>query len=81
MLCLNCIHARDGIPERVEVEVRVNEEVEKVDIADELRKLWKAVEERGYTIIVFCSATKEIKGGAPPNPTTTITECAEFAEA
>jgi len=81
MLCLNCIHARDGVPERVEVEIRINGEIKKVNIADVLKRLWKGSEERGYTIIIFCERLKEIKVGAPPSLAKTVTECMEFAEA
>jgi len=81
MLCLNCIHARDGIPEKVEVEGRLNEEVKKVNISGKLRELWRAAEKRGYTVIVFCNARKEVKAGTPPSPTCAVIECAEFSEA
>jgi len=81
MLCLNCVHARDGIPEKVVVEVRVDEEVKRVDITSELEELWKAIKRRGYTVIVFCDAKKRIRVGTPPSPASTVTECEEFTEA
>jgi len=81
MLCLNCIFARDGVPEKVEIEVRVDEEVRKVDITEEVKELWKSAEEMGYSVTIFCEKLKEIKVGTPPSPACTVTECAEFSEA
>jgi len=81
MLCLNCIHARGEIPRKLEVEVGMGVAVEKIDIANQLKKLWKAMEEEEYTTIVFCDVKKEVKVGLPPSPASTITECKEFAEA
>jgi len=81
MLCLNCIHARDEIPEKVEVEVKVNEKVERIDITDILVEAWKGGERRGYTTIIFCERMKVVKVGSPPSPAKTVTECGEFAEA
>jgi len=81
MLCLNCIYARDGVPERVEVEIKINEEVKKVDVTEEFKGLWKSAVEMGYSATIFCDKLKEVKVGTPPNPACTVTECAEFAEA
>jgi len=78
---LNCIYARDKIPEKVEVEVKVNEEVEKVDITNILIEAWRNSEERGYSVIIFCEKMKAVKVGSPPSPAKTVTECEEFAEA
>jgi len=84
MLCLNCIHKLDAVPDIVEVEiVIVEEEVEKtitVNIADSLKTLWRKMEERGYTVIVYCTAKKVVVVGSPPSPATTVVECEEFVE-
>jgi len=81
MLCLNCIYARDRIPKKVKVKVKVNEKFVKVDVTDILVKAWRIGEERGYSVIIFCEKMKEVKVGSPPSPAKTITECVEFAEA
>jgi len=81
MLCLNCIHARDRVPEKVEVEVKVNEEVEKIDITGILVEAWKGSERRGFTAIIYCEKLKVVKVSSPPSPAATVTECGEFAEA
>jgi len=81
MLCLNCIYAHSEVPSRVEVEIKTDEEVRIIDIAEELRKLWREVEKKNYTAIVFCDRLKVVKVGAPPSPAKTVMECTEFAEA
>jgi len=81
MLCLNCIHASSKLPEKVEIEVKINEEVKKIDVTDRMIELWKSVEKRGYTTIIFCKKLGEIKAGSPPHPTKIVDECAEFSAA
>jgi len=84
VLCLNCAHKLDAVPDVVEVEVVVVEdEVErtvKVNIADSLRALWSKMEERGYTAVIYCTAKKAVVAGSPPSPAKTIVECEGFTE-
>jgi len=72
MLCLKCVNRRDAVPDMVEVEG--------VNIAEELRAIWEAVEDRKYPVRIFCDALKEVKVGDPASPAKSVTECAEFTE-
>jgi len=73
MLCLRCIHSRDDIPEKVEVEGK--------DIAEQLRTLWKRIAGRGYPVRIYCDERKEVKVGDPASPAKSVTECKHFTAA
>jgi len=85
VLCLNCIHKLDAVPAEVKVKVVVVEDgVEKeitVDITDDLKAVWRKMEERGYSVVAYCAARKVVVVGTPPSPTSAIVECEEFAAA
>jgi len=73
VLCLRCIHRRDEVPRKVEVEG--------LDITEELKSIWKSIARRGYPIRIYCDTRKAVVVGDPASPAKSVTECAEFAEA
>jgi len=73
MLCLKCIHRRDKVPRKVEVEG--------LDITEELKSIWESIARRGYPARIYCDIRKAVVVGDPASPAKSITECAEFVEA
>jgi len=76
MLCLNCVHASEEVPNTVEKTV----EGVTTNISEELEKVMAEME-KVYPTVVYCAAWKAVVVGTPELPTQRVDECEYFTAA
>jgi len=74
-LCLNCKNRKGEVPGWVVIAIN---EVE-VDVAEQLKWVWKAIGRRNYPVRIYCEALKEVKVGDPASPAKSVVKCENFA--